>query len=324
MPKYKCNKALYKAFLQASSIRFSGVALSEVSPKKLSHDGVSRWLSAKTISPKEVWKAVKADVLADPCGILCLDDSVIEKNHSSKIGLTAWQYSGNAHAVVNGIGMVNLIFSQPEKDNFTPIDFRIYDKKNDNYTKNDHFRKMLGLAKKRGILPSVVVFDSWYSSLNNLKFINSVGWNWVTNLRKNRAVNHGVVLKKLNIPDEGLRVYLRGYGWISVFKFVGKNGHIDYISTNIKNPTRNQVKMIIKARWSIEVFHRELKQTSGIRSCQARSGRAQRNHICLAVLAWIDQLKLKLCEKISHYGQKWLTIRAAVKEKISFLIANPT
>ena len=32
MSKFKCTKELYKAFLQASSVRYSGLALSEVSP----------------------------------------------------------------------------------------------------------------------------------------------------------------------------------------------------------------------------------------------------------------------------------------------------
>ena len=29
------------------------------------------------------------------------------------------------------------------------------------------------------------------------------------------------------IPEEGLKVHLRGYGWVKVFKFVAKNGRID-------------------------------------------------------------------------------------------------
>ncbi|WP_442890371.1 hypothetical protein [Arsenophonus sp. PmNCSU2021_1] len=32
---------------------------------------------------------------------------------------------------------------------------------------------MLTLAKKRGIMPEVVVMDAWYSSLDNLKSIRS-------------------------------------------------------------------------------------------------------------------------------------------------------
>jgi len=39
---------------------------------------------------------------------------------------------------------------------------------------------------------------------------------------------------------------------------VVKNGRIDYITTNMANPTREQIEKIV-ARWSIEVYHRELK-----------------------------------------------------------------
>lgn len=39
-----CNKDLYRAYLVASSKRYSGLTLSEVSPNKISRDSVSRWL----------------------------------------------------------------------------------------------------------------------------------------------------------------------------------------------------------------------------------------------------------------------------------------
>jgi hypothetical protein len=118
---------------------------------------------------------------------------------------------------------------------------------------------MLKLAKDRGIEPEAVVMDAWYSSLDNLKSIRSHGWIWVTTLRKNRIVNRDVRLETLAIPEEGLSVHLHGYGWITVFKFEAKNGRIDYVATNMDNPTREQVKLIIDARWSVEVYHREIK-----------------------------------------------------------------
>ena len=64
----------------------------------------------------------------------------------------------------------------------------------------------------------------------------------------NRKVNHNVSLESLEIPDEGLKIHLRGYGWVTVFKFVAKNGRIDYITTNLENPTRQQIEGIVKAR----------------------------------------------------------------------------
>ena len=39
-------------------------------------------------------------------------------------------------------------------------------------------------------------------------------------------------------------------------------------------------------RWKIEQFHREVKQTTGIESCQCRKERIQRNHIACALLVW--------------------------------------
>ena len=49
MARSKCSKDLYKSFLQASSVRYSGKALSEVSPINLSHDSASRWLNSKDL-----------------------------------------------------------------------------------------------------------------------------------------------------------------------------------------------------------------------------------------------------------------------------------
>ena len=66
---------------------------------------------------------------------------------------------------------------------------------------------------------------------------------------------------------------------------MAKNGRIDYVATNMENPTRIDVQKITDARWSIEIYHRELKQTCGIERCQARTGRAQRSHICLSILS---------------------------------------
>ncbi|WVX66016.1 hypothetical protein Bealeia1_00186 [Candidatus Bealeia paramacronuclearis] len=53
MSRHKCTKSLYRSFLQASSVRYSGLALSEVSPIPLSHDSVNRWLSSSALRPSE-------------------------------------------------------------------------------------------------------------------------------------------------------------------------------------------------------------------------------------------------------------------------------
>ena len=177
------------------------------------------------------------------------------------------------------------------------------------------------MAKSRGLQPSAVVMDAGHPSLKNLKAIRDHGWVWVMTLPKNRKVNRNETLENLFIPDEGLFVHLRGYGWVTVFKFVAKNGRIDYVTTNEKNPTRKAIKSIVAARWSIEVYHRELKQTCGIERCQARTGRAQRNHICIAILAWFDKHRRRIQETLSFYQQDWDVIKQAISTNIKVIMA---
>lgn len=322
MSRHKCTKELYKAFLQASSVRYSGLAHSEVSPLELSHDSISRWLNDKCFRPSGIWETSQQYIDAnEPC-LLIADDTVLSKTYSEKIDLVNYQYSGNAHDVIAGIGLINLLWHGLEQEISVPVDYRIYDKDTDGKTKNTHFCEMLSLAKSRGITPDAVVMDAWYSSLKNLKAIRDHGWAWITTLRKNRKVNRDVSLESLFIPDDGLRVHLRGYGWVTVFKFVAKNGHIDYVTTNMENPTRDQVKRVVAARWSIEVYHRELKQTCGIERCQARTGRAQRNHIFMAIAAWLDKHKRRLQEKITLYEQDWRVIKSGITQNIKMLLAG--
>ncbi len=277
-------------------------------------------MSDKCFRPRDLWEIAKTYIVSSESSLLICDDTVLSKTRSKKIELVNYQYSGNAHDVIAGIGLINLLWHGLESESSVPIDYRVYDKDTDGKTKNTHFCDMLSLAKSRGLTPSAVVMDAWYSSLDNLKAIRSHGWIWVTTLRKNRIVNRNIPLETLDIPEEGLSVHLRGYGWIFVFKFVAKNGRIDFVATNMENPTREQVKQVTDARWSVEVYHREIKQTCGIERCQARTGRAQRNHIFLAIAAWFEQHKLRVTQKTTLYQQNWSVIKNAIQEKIKILM----
>ena len=82
MSRHKCTKELYKSFLQASSIRYSGTALSEVSPIEISHDSISRWLAYKNLRPREVWQVVEPHVDLKEPSLLIADDTVLSKVHT--------------------------------------------------------------------------------------------------------------------------------------------------------------------------------------------------------------------------------------------------
>ena len=318
MSKSKCSQELYCKFLERTSSRYSALSLSEVAPEfmALSHDSISRWLREAKVQPKDLWEVAKKEV-ANRDGILVFDDVVINKSRSQKMELVNWQYSGAEHGVVKGIGVVNALWQTSEEE-YTPIDYRIWNPPEDGKTKNNHFRDMLSSAKDRGLEPEMVVADSWYSSLDNLKSVRSHGWDWVMGLRSNRLVNKPhIQLRELDIPDAGLTVHLKGYGWVKVFRFVGKNGRTDYIGTSRLDLTREQVKTYFGRRWSIEVMHRELKQTCGFGRCQANSGRAGRNHIGLSFIALVRKHLRRRLDNSSVYQQDWAIIKPAIKDALT-------
>lgn len=76
-------------------------------------------------------------------------------------------------------------------------------------------------AYNRGFQPAFIMFDSWYSGIANLKFIDRLGWNWFTRVKKNRMVNPdrsgNVQVNTLSIPEYGLEVHLKKYGLLEFF-----------------------------------------------------------------------------------------------------------
>lgn len=319
MSRSKCSRELYCSFLEVTSDRYSARSLSEVAPESvaLSHDSISRWLSEQRVQPKDLWHVAEPEVRDRP-GILVFDDVVIDKSRSGKTELVNWQYSGAKHDKTKGIGVVNALW-QTSKDEYVPIDYRIWNPPEDGKTKNNHFRDMLKSAQERGLNPEMVVADSWYSSLDNLKSTRSHGWDWVMGLRSNRLVGKPLVqIRTLDIPDEGLTVHLKGYGWIKLFRFVTKHGRTDFIGASKLDLSREQVKTYFERRWSVEVLHRELKQTCGFARCQANTGRAQRNHIGLSLLTWMRRYKRRRANRAndiltSMYQQKWEVVKPGIR-----------
>jgi hypothetical protein len=318
MSKSKCSRELYISFLEITSSRYSALSLSEVAPESmsLSHDSVTRWLANAKVQPKDLWEVAEKEI-EGKSGILAFDDVVIDKSRSSKMELVNWQYSGAEHGVVKGIGVVNALW-QTSKDDYTPVDYRIWNPPEDGKTKNEHFRDMLSSAKNRGLEPEMVVADSWYSSLDNLKCVRSHGWDWVMGLKSNRLVNKPhIQISQLDIPDDGLKVHLKGYGWVKIFRFVSKNGRTDYIGTSRLDLTKEQIKSYFERRWSIEVMHRELKQTCGFGRCQANIGRAIRNHIALSFIAFVRKHHRKRLDNSTLYLQDWNVIKPAIRHALT-------
>lgn len=90
-----------------------------------------------------------------------------------------------------GIWVVNLVHS--DGTDYYPVDYRVYHRDSDGKTKNDHFGEMLIRAKgERAIESNTTVFDSWYSSVANLKLVQRLGTRFVTALKAHRMVSLNV------------------------------------------------------------------------------------------------------------------------------------
>lgn len=313
MTKYTCNNEVYIRFLQSTIERYTALTCAHIAPINISHDAISRWLRNTEYNPNTLWEEIKDEVL-EKSGILIVDDTVISKPRSEKLDLVQPIYSGAEHAVVKGINVTSLLWKgYDQNENFFCLDHHVYQPQKDNKTKNQAFQDMFFQAYERGVRAEYVVADTWYSSLDNLKLIRKFNTDWIMGLRKNRRVNKGsTTLQDLDIPKHGLEVHLRGYGWIKVFLIEAQNGRKDYIGTSNLTITREDIVAHYKSRWSVEVYHRELKQVYGLGKCQSHTGRAQRNHIGLVIHAWTRNQFTRIRDNISHYLQKWRLIQPAL------------
>ena len=71
-----------------------------------------------------------------------MNDRVQDKRYSRFIDVAKRQYSGNAHGMVTGIGLVDLEHSSGEAGDFLPLDYRLCVPEEDGQTKNGHFLAM--------------------------------------------------------------------------------------------------------------------------------------------------------------------------------------
>ncbi len=157
--------------------------------ENVSHDSVNRFLLRERYEPKDLFDIVKEDINLEG-GIVSVDDTVIEKHYSNpeRAELIGYFWSGKYHKSIKGLNLITLYYSDCQ-ENSVPINYRIYDKKEDK-TKNDYFQEMLLEVITWGLKPKIVTGDSWYSSVANLKFLRNQKLGFLFGVEKNRTVSN--------------------------------------------------------------------------------------------------------------------------------------
>src|ERR687893_3953 len=126
-------------------------------------------------------------------------------------------------------------------------------------------------------------------------------WRWLTAVSQTALAAGGTV------------VHLEGYGRIRVFKIVSRDGDIEYWATN--DLAMDELTRLAHAEqcWAIENYHRGLKQCCGVERAQVRAARAQRNHIGLAIRAFLRLEHHFYTTGVSWYEAKLSITRDAVR-----------
>lgn len=299
--KERVTRIDYCQYLLVSQINYTLTNYADHTDK-FSHDMANRYLAGDVIRPRLVWENVADQVVTSPYGFIVFDDTVLDKRYSHRIELVRRQYSGNAHGVIKGIGVVTCVYVNPQTDQFWIIDYRIYDPDGDGKTKLDHLQDMLHHCVYAKQLPFwAVLMDTWYATKDIMLYIERLDKIYYCPLKHNRRVDdsggtqpyqridsltwtadeqqHGKVIKVRGFPKDHK---------VKVFRVTASTRRTDYIVTNDKTQDNVAVVQDVDGfRWRIEQFHRETKQLTGIEGCQCRKARIVRNHIGCAMLVWV-------------------------------------
>ena len=307
----------------------------------LSHDSVNRFLLRERYDPKDLFLEVGRHIDWKG-GTLSGDDTVIDKPYSnpSLTELIGYFWSGKHHRVVKGIQLITLYYTD-YSDKSIPVNYRIYDKQ-EGKTKNDYLREMITEVLDWGLQPKIVTTDAWYSSQDNLKLLKDQELGLMMGIAKNRKVlingEKYTSVQNLEIPDDGLVVHLKKFGYVKVFCRTFKNEanryYVMYFPAieAIEQITRAEFKKFHSIHWGIECYHRAIKQLCGIERFMVRTTSAIKTHFFSAIRAF-TQLELMRAEELIENWyelQRNLSIQVArdfilehLKQKVGLNSHNP-
>lgn len=291
----------YCQYLLSSQINYTLTHLADHTAA-FSHDMLNRYLAKDKITPRLVWENVKGQVVQCANGYVVFDDTVVDKNYSYQIAWVRRQYSGNAHGVIKGMGVVTGVYVNPDTDQFWIIDYRIYDPDGDGKTKLDHVHDMLAnCIYQKQLACYAVLMDSWYATTAMMLFIEQLKKVYYCPLKDNRHGDDSGGAQPYGRVDalpwsaeekqQGKVVKIKGFPKdhkVKLFRVVLSTQRTDYVVTNDRTQDNTQVvQEVCGLRWKIEQFHRETKQVTGLEGCQCRKARIVRNHIGCALLVWV-------------------------------------
>jgi len=310
--------SIYQDFLISSFGKIEATKFAKVLGKGFSHDRFTKQLllDGDLDDDVKLWKTIKSflrDYENEDSGCIIIDDMLMHKPSSSVNGTIAWHYDHVSQKMQKGILMLNFNYTDDSGISI-PLGYEIITKTESTwseqyqkyvmksmFTKNEIMRdKLKILHLNNHVKFKYVLFDKWFSSIQNLAYINdTLKKKFVCPIKSNRKIaltkedrNKGNYVNISNVDIEACSsrlIYLEGYNDpINLIKQVVKNGDDDksvylYLITNDITLNFLEVLEIYKKRWKIEEYHKSLKQNLKIEHSPTKVETSQRNHIHLCV-----------------------------------------
>ena len=344
---------LYTDYLIASFGPTTATGLSSLLDGQISHDQVTRFLAGRLKTSADLWHIVKPllrQVESDD-GVLAFDDSIVEKPYTDENDQVAWYFDSSKNRAVKGINFVTAFYQVGEIG--LPVAFDIVTKTETYFdekkqvtkrrslqTKNALYRQILQICVHNQVKFRFVVNDSWYASADNMKFVHlDLKKDFVFAIKENRKVALSLedkkagryqAVKTLNLPeDETREVWLEEVPFAvllvkQVFKNEDGSTGTRYLVTSDLTLDGEGMTKLFQRRWSIEVYHKSLKQNTSLEKSPTKSLVTQGNHIFASLCAYIKLEGLKMNTKTSPFALKSKIYLSALKSAYAELVKlNP-
>ena len=244
-----------------------------------SHDGITRMLVSRF--PWKQWLISCINHLFGIIqnGYLIIDDTVLAKPFGKLFTNASYVYSSSEDRSVFGYNIIMIVWTNGTLT--IPLSWRWY--KKNRYSKVDIAMLLLEEIRfKWKIRNCIVLYDSWYAAAKVMRLIKSLGYSFVSQIKKNRKLN-GIPFSSLQIRENILfKGVIAGEIQIYYFKHEDK-----YYCTNIPVLDTKQIHALYQIRWKIEEVFRFLKSALKMEKCQATRITAQKTHLVSCILTYL-------------------------------------
>lgn len=267
------NNTDYIMALLSTQGKFSCLKSAE-NIEKISHDKLTRFLSFFDEKPKINIKSLPRG------GQLIIDCTSLSKIYAKTIEGIRWVYCSTLNKAIKGYTVIKIIYVHDNA--IYNLDDIIWQKEEG--TKNEIVRKKLKEYYQAGLEPEIILFDLWYGAKDTFNLLHDFDWKYLCLSKKNRIFEGKRIDKYKYYGGKSLYGRARGIGHkIQVVKHDKR-----YIMTNLEMPIMSHTGwMRYKKRWIIETVFRDLKSFLHFEQCEARSLKAQKNHIQACMDAYL-------------------------------------